>query len=35
MRRRKPVVTKLAAAIGFSPGTKLQTIIELTAAAMV
>ena len=35
MRRRKPVVTKLAATIGFSPCTTLQSIIELTAAAMV
>jgi len=34
MRRRKPVVEKLAATIGFRPRTGLQTIIELTAAAM-
>jgi len=34
MRRRKPVVEKLAATIGFRPRTPLQTIIELTAAAM-
>jgi UDP-glucose 4-epimerase len=34
MRRRKPVVDKLAGAIDFRPGTPLQTIIELTAAAM-
>jgi len=34
MRRRKPVVKKLAATIGFHPGTPLQKIIELTAAAM-
>ena len=34
MRRRKPVVAKLAATIGFRPGTPLQSIIELTAAAM-
>ena len=33
MRRRKPVVDKLAATIGFRPGTSLQTIIELTAAS--
>ena len=33
MRRRKPVVEKLAAVIGFRPRTPLQTIIELTAAA--
>jgi UDP-glucose 4-epimerase len=33
MRRRKPVIEKLAAAIGFRPGTPLQTIIERTAAA--
>jgi len=32
MRRRKPVVEKLAAAVGFRPRTGLQTIIELTAA---
>ena len=35
MRRRKPVVAKLAATIGFHPRTSLQSIIELTAAAMV
>jgi UDP-glucose 4-epimerase len=35
MRRRKPVVAKLAATIGFRPRTPLQSIIELTAAAMV
>ena len=34
MRRRKPVTEKLAAAIGFRPGTPLRTIIELTASAM-
>ena len=34
MRRRKPVVEKLAAAVGFRPRTGLQTIIELTAAAL-
>jgi len=34
MRRRKPVVEKLAAAVGFRPSTALRTIIELTAAAM-
>ena len=34
MRRRRPVVEKLAATIGFRPNTPLQTIIELTAAAM-
>jgi UDP-glucose 4-epimerase len=34
MRRRKPVVAKLAATVGFRPGTGLQAIIELTAAAM-
>ena len=34
MRRRKPVVAKLAATVGFRPGTSLQAIIELTAAAM-
>jgi len=33
MRRRKPVVEKLAATVGFRPQTGLQTIIELTAAA--
>jgi UDP-glucose 4-epimerase len=31
MRRRKPVIEKLAAAIAFRPGTPLQTIIERTA----
>jgi len=35
MRRRKPMVEKLAATIGFRPGTALLTIIELTAAALV
>ena len=35
MRRRKPVVAKLAATVGFHPRTTLQSIIELTAAAMV
>ena len=34
LRRRKPVVEKLAATIGFHPRTPLQTIIELAAAAM-
>ena len=34
MRRRRPVVEKLAAAVGFRPQTPLQTIIELTAAAI-
>jgi UDP-glucose 4-epimerase len=34
MRRRKPVVEKLAATVGFHPCTPLQTIIELAAAAM-
>ena len=34
MRRRKPVVAKLAETVGFRPSTPLQTIIELTAAAM-
>ena len=34
MRRRKPVVEKLAATVGFHPTTPLQTIIELAAAAM-
>ena len=33
MRRRKPVLEKLAAVIGFRPRTPLQSIIELTAAA--
>jgi UDP-glucose 4-epimerase len=32
MRRRKPVVDKLARTIGFRPATTLQQIIELTAA---
>lgn len=32
MRRRKPVVDKLASATGFRPGTSLRRIIELTAA---
>jgi UDP-glucose 4-epimerase len=35
MRRRKPVVEKLAATVGFRARTGLQTIIELTAVAMV
>jgi UDP-glucose 4-epimerase len=35
MRRRKPMVEKLAAAVGFRPSTSLQAIIELTAAATV
>jgi UDP-glucose 4-epimerase len=34
MRRRKPVVDKLATTVGFRPRTTLQTIIELTAAAI-
>ncbi len=34
MRRRKPVVQKLAQATGFRPATSLRTIIEKTAAAM-
>jgi UDP-glucose 4-epimerase len=34
MRRRKPVVQKLAATVGFRPTTALEQIIELTAAAM-
>jgi UDP-glucose 4-epimerase len=34
MRRRKPVVDKLEATVGFRPGTTLQTIIELTAASL-
>ena len=34
MRRRKPVVAKLAKTIGFRPRTPLRSIIELTAAAM-
>jgi UDP-glucose 4-epimerase len=33
MRRRKPVVEKLEATVGFRPRTELQAIIELTAAA--
>ena len=33
MRRRKPVIDKLAKTIGFQPATPLQKIIELTAAA--
>jgi UDP-glucose 4-epimerase len=32
MRRRKPVVEKLARTVGFRPATALQKIIELTAA---
>jgi UDP-glucose 4-epimerase len=35
MRRRKPVVAKLDATIGFRPRTPLQSIIERTAAALV
>jgi UDP-glucose 4-epimerase len=34
MRRRKPVVDKLAATVGFSPSTPLRLIIELAAAAV-
>jgi UDP-glucose 4-epimerase len=34
MRRRKPVVEKLQATVAFRPLTSLQTIIELTAAAL-
>jgi UDP-glucose 4-epimerase len=34
MRRRKPVVEKLARTIGFSPRTPLRKIIELTAQAI-
>jgi UDP-glucose 4-epimerase len=34
MRRRKPVVDKLAAMVGFRPGTTLQRVIELTADAL-
>ena len=34
MRRRKPVVDKLAARTGFRPGTPLRQIIELTAQAL-
>ena len=34
MLRRKPVVDKLAAMVGFRPRTVLQTIIEQTAAAL-
>jgi len=34
MRRRKPVVDKIAAATGFRPTTPLRKIIELTAAEM-
>ena len=34
MRRRKPVVEKLVATIGFQPRTPLHAIIELTAAEM-
>jgi UDP-glucose 4-epimerase len=33
MRRRKPVIDKLAATIAFRPATPLRTIIELTAAS--
>src|SRR5262249_19734240 len=32
MRRRKPVVDKLAAVTGFCPGVPLRRIIELTAS---
>ena len=32
MRRRKPIIDKLARAIGFQPGTSLDQIIKLTAA---
>ncbi len=34
MRRRKPQIEKLAAAIGFHPQTTLRRIIEQTAAAV-
>jgi UDP-glucose 4-epimerase len=34
MRRRKPKLEKVAAAIGFRPATSLREIIELTAAAV-
>ena len=34
MRRRKPVVEKLAATTGFRPTTPLREIIELTAASV-
>lgn len=34
MRRRKPVVEKLARAVGFTPSTPLRKIIELTANSM-
>jgi UDP-glucose 4-epimerase len=34
MRRRKPVIEKLARAVNFRPATALRQIIELTAAAM-
>jgi UDP-glucose 4-epimerase len=34
MRRRKPVVEKLARTVGFTPSTSLRTIIELTAKSM-
>jgi UDP-glucose 4-epimerase len=34
MRRRKPVVEKLARTIGFSPSTSLRKIIELTAKSI-
>ena len=33
MRRRKPLVDKLEATVGFRPNTPLKTIIERTAAA--
>ncbi len=34
MRRRKPIIKKLAATVGVRPATPLETIIELTAAAL-
>jgi UDP-glucose 4-epimerase len=34
MLRRKPVIKKLAAAVGFRPATSLRRIIELTAASI-
>jgi hypothetical protein len=34
MRRRKPMVEKLEATVGFRPRTELQSIIELTAPAL-
>ena len=33
MRRRKPLVDKLAATVGFRPATSLESIIKLTAAS--